>query len=255
MNTIRSCVSLIVVAVIGATIAVAGTVGAATIDGVPTVFPPLTAPSYTATAASGSMVFQSSSGGRWQINNPTDGEYVWLEAAPDGNQVRMIGSAGSAQLDVTADSALSAGVELTAVTGSAGGIEIFGTVAAQFYAFQINSLGEFSSPNGFPAQYTFQRPVILGTTGTAISASFRATLTADVASIAANTCSDTAITVTGAVAGSDCVPAPPSALTAGLSATCYVSSLNTVQFRLCNVTTGAIDPAAGLVYGARVFNP
>jgi hypothetical protein len=92
-------------------------------------------------------------------------------------------------------------------------------------------------------------------TATPTTGSYEGSATVDVASIAAGTCSDTSITVTSAAAGAVCIPGPPSALPAGLSATCFVSATSTVQFRLCNVTTGAIDPGAGLVYRARTFNP
>jgi hypothetical protein len=90
--------------------------------------------------------------------------------------------------------------------------------------------------------------------GAAITKSLRGTAIVDVASIAANTCTDVAVTVTGAAAGADCVAAPPAALPAGLAASCRVSATDTVQVRLCNVTTSAVDPVS-LTYGARVFNP
>ncbi len=82
----------------------------------------------------------------------------------------------------------------------------------------------------------------------------RGTATTDVASIAAQTCSDVAVTVAGAVAGAECAAGPPSALPVGLSASCYVSAANTAQVRLCNVTAAAIDPV-NLAYGARAWNP
>jgi hypothetical protein len=91
--------------------------------------------------------------------------------------------------------------------------------------------------------------------GTAISKSLRATTTQDLASIAANTCAaDVAVTVTGAVAGAECLTSMPAASLADLQATCHVSALDTVQLRVCNEGASARDPASGS-YSVRVFNP
>lgn len=90
--------------------------------------------------------------------------------------------------------------------------------------------------------------------GTRITESVRASATIDFASIAAQTCVTNTITVTGAAANDETSCSIPAAIENGLSATCWVSSADTVSVRLCNVTTGAIDPASG-TYSARTWAP
>lgn len=96
----------------------------------------------------------------------------------------------------------------------------------------------------------------IGATGTAtaISASIRATATIDYASIAAQTCIDNTITVTGTAVGSECSYSLPAAINAGLSATCFISAASTCTVRLCNVTSGAVDPASA-TFGCRTWEP
>lgn len=85
-------------------------------------------------------------------------------------------------------------------------------------------------------------------------APIRASSTVDVASIASGGCSDTAFTVTGAGAGYECAPGLPAAFPDGLIAACFPSAANTVQLRICNVTSSPIDPPS-LTYTVRVFRP
>lgn len=68
--------------------------------------------------------------------------------------------------------------------------------------------------------------------------------TLDFGSIAAQSCAELTINVTGAAANDPIAPSWPSALEAGLTGTMRVSAANTVTARLCNVTAGAIDPAS-----------
>ncbi len=70
------------------------------------------------------------------------------------------------------------------------------------------------------------------------------TATIDFASIAAQTCINNTITVTGAVANDAVAVGAPTAIEAGLSISGYVSVADTVTVRLCNVTSGAVDPAS-----------
>ncbi len=74
--------------------------------------------------------------------------------------------------------------------------------------------------------------------------SITATATLDFPSLAAQTCSDLTITVTGSVVGDAVELGPPAALATGLSAIGIVTAADTVTVRLCNVTSGAIDPIA-----------
>lgn len=94
----------------------------------------------------------------------------------------------------------------------------------------------------------------IGSAGTAISESNRGTGTIDYASIAAQTCVENTITVTGAPIGAECSYSLPAAIDNGLSSTCYISATNTCTLRLCNVTSGAIDPASA-TYGCRTWEP
>ena len=81
--------------------------------------------------------------------------------------------------------------------------------------------------------------------GTPITKVLSASATLDFPSIAAQTCDESlTITVTGAATGNVVSLGPPSGFENGLSATGYVSASNTVKVRLCNVTSGSIDPAS-----------
>lgn len=83
--------------------------------------------------------------------------------------------------------------------------------------------------------------------GTAITKHLSATSTFNIASITSNSCTNTNVTVTGAVAG-DSVAATPTAVASGvetlvLSWNAYVSAADTVTIRVCNHTSGNKDPA------------
>src|SRR5581483_9721412 len=86
--------------------------------------------------------------------------------------------------------------------------------------------------------------------GAAIIKHLSATASLDFASVAANSCSDLTITVTGAANGDSVALGVPGALasTAGLVFTGFVSAANTVTVRACNVATAAsANPAAATV--------
>lgn len=65
-------------------------------------------------------------------------------------------------------------------------------------------------------------------------------------SIAAATCGEQTIPLTGAATGDSVAPGWPGALEAGLAGSSRVSVANTVALRLCNVTAAAIDPASAM---------
>ena len=73
-------------------------------------------------------------------------------------------------------------------------------------------------------------------------------------SIAAQTCSDVAVTVTGAATGDVVDIGPPAALEANLSVCGFVSAANTTQIRICNPTASAIDPADTNSWRVTVFH-
>lgn len=94
----------------------------------------------------------------------------------------------------------------------------------------------------------------IGSTGTNISKSVRASAALDFPSIAAQGCENLTITVTGAVTGSEVALGPPATLETGLVPFAFVSAADTVNVRVCNHTSGAIDPASA-TYSARTFAP
>lgn len=67
----------------------------------------------------------------------------------------------------------------------------------------------------------------------------------DLASIAANSVTDTSVTVAGVKAADGVVAQPPAALPAGLTYSAYVTADNTVKLRVQNTTGAAIDAPAG----------
>lgn len=75
-----------------------------------------------------------------------------------------------------------------------------------------------------------------------------------IASIASQTCSDVAITVTGAAIGDAVDIGPPAALESNLSVCGFVSAANTTKIRLCNPTASAIDPADTNSWRVTVFH-
>lgn len=87
---------------------------------------------------------------------------------------------------------------------------------------------------------------------TTIGNSYRTATTVDVASIAANSCNEDVIFLSGAVTGSECIVGLPTSPAAGVVFTCYVSSSSNVTLRSCNVTISAVDPASAS-YAVRTF--
>lgn len=88
--------------------------------------------------------------------------------------------------------------------------------------------------------------------GTTIAASLATSGTIDFASVAVQACVTNTQTLTGAATNDPTACSWPAALEAGLSGTCWVSATNTLSYRLCNVTTIAIDPASA-TFAARII--
>jgi hypothetical protein len=87
-------------------------------------------------------------------------------------------------------------------------------------------------------------PTFAGTEISADLIKLTATATLDFPSIAAQTCSELTITVTGAAVGDEVRLGPPAAFEANLSATGIVTAADTVTVRVCNPSAGAINPAS-----------
>lgn len=98
--------------------------------------------------------------------------------------------------------------------------------------------------------------VVFGAQGTIFGESAAATAVIDFASISAQTCTDNTVALGSSALctiGDPVFCALPSTLEAGLSGSCYISAAHTAKVRLCNVTSGSIDPASH-TYGARCFH-
>ncbi len=215
---------------------------------------PFTGPSFTATAGAGSIAFRSVGGAKWYLNDPTNEEHIWFEAA-NQDTMFLLGGEGAGGVDVTLflGQNYTTGTKLRHGT-SGGGLDLGGPNPA-LAGLQLSGSQAFINAPLQPLTLYGAGGVRFTENGTPITGSFAGSVTTDVASIAAQSCTNVSITAAGAVAGAECSPGVPAALPTGLSASCYVSTIDTVQFRLCNVTADAIDPAAGLVYRARVWNP
>ena len=89
--------------------------------------------------------------------------------------------------------------------------------------------------------------VTASTTRYTLAKTLTATASLDFPSVAASTCSDLTITVTGAADGdATTVGVPNAAILANGSYTWWASAANTVTIRFCNhQTVGALDPASG----------
>jgi len=95
--------------------------------------------------------------------------------------------------------------------------------------------------------------VYIGATGTGISASYRGTVSWTPGSVSSGGEVTTAITLTGAVAGADCVPVAPNGGTILLKLGCWVST-NTCTLALDNAWSAALTGVSG-TYACRVLNP
>ena len=73
----------------------------------------------------------------------------------------------------------------------------------------------------------------------------------DFVSIAANSCAINTFAFTGAVVGDAVIGGWPAGMSTGIIPRILISTTNTVQIQLCNVTAGAIDPPV-VVYGATI---
>jgi len=96
---------------------------------------------------------------------------------------------------------------------------------------------------------------IIGASGTAISKSLRGTVTWNPANLAAQTCSSTSITVTGAVSGADCGMSQPNpsggaSVIYGCQASTDVCSITALQW-----DRPAFSPSDRAPNSCRVFNP
>lgn len=99
----------------------------------------------------------------------------------------------------------------------------------------------------------------IGTTNSARVSSWpRATIdwaaAGGVTSIGAQTCEQRIVTVTGAVAGADCI-ATMTPLRPGLFLTCSVEDASSANVHVCNVTSGGLSVNTGADVSVRVMNP
>lgn len=108
----------------------------------------------------------------------------------------------------------------------------------------------FNSGTGTTAS-TVGTTITYGVDTAVVPTFLQGTATIDFGSIAANACSTSTITVTGAVTGDGVQPSWPSTLEAGLLGMMHVTASNTVTVTLCKITAGSVDPASN-TFGATV---
>lgn len=100
---------------------------------------------------------------------------------------------------------------------------------------QTRFSGPVKSTNGFTP----------GSSAVALTFVAKGTVSVDPASLAASTCAETQITISGATSGDVVIMNPPASLDTGITFSgARVSAADTVQVRLCNVTAGAINDSA-----------
>lgn len=104
-----------------------------------------------------------------------------------------------------------------------------------------------------PALTTTGSGLTIGSSGTAITGSFRSTSVRDIGNLVANTCETWQFAVTGAVAGGECVVGVPSSLDPRIALVCHADT-DVVEIHACNVSAVAVNPASA-TFSARVFNP
>jgi hypothetical protein len=98
--------------------------------------------------------------------------------------------------------------------------------------------------------------VRIGSSGTPISSSVRVTAVLDSVKIPAGVCAfDQAIVVAGAIPGAECAVGMPPTIESGLTWSCFVSAMDKVKLRVCNVSNAPVSPAASQTVAVRVFNP
>lgn len=89
--------------------------------------------------------------------------------------------------------------------------------------------------------------------GSITATGLRATSTTDLGNIATNACTDTTITVTGAVVGGECITGTPAGFPSQVITSCHIESGDTVHAHVCNFGAPYDPPSA--TYSVRVFNP
>lgn len=227
---------------------------ASTVDASGTSSIDITAPSFTATAPSGSVAFQSNPGGRWYLNDPTLVERIWMQGGVS-DPVMLVRGEGGAGVDTTfavGDSHLGAlSVRIHYLAGGGGSINVGNGAGSDGLVLTGNNATISGNPT-----VTLAPGVTIGSGGSNIAGSFRGTITTDVAVVGANACNaDIPVTVTGAATGAECVVGMPPTTPALLQGTCFVSAANTAQLRICNGTAAASADPASATYSVRVFNP
>lgn len=208
---------------------------------------------------------------------------------PDNNTVRFYAALGNAELEASGNIVVDAGLNgddlevldgtgtgsgptLSFSEGDGGGFDLDGDGTADIRqslsggnpriqpvagALEIRDAGGslvaavINSGDMFRVQNALQ---IGGSAADAITESVRGTATSDLGSIATNSCTDVSVTVTGAATGDDCMSGAEGALEAGLVTDCHIDAADSCEVRVCNVTSGGIDPAEH-TYSCRTMAP
>jgi len=148
------------------------------------------------------------------------------------------------------------------VTGTAGFIARDVSGGIDLYAAPSGTGGAVATPslilNTTPTGVVTNQPLMIGSTGTPISASYGATYNFAAGALSAGTCANTSQTLTGVSVGGACNVSPDGELGGGghvaITSYCYVSASNTVNIVVCNGSASSFTSNAGN-YLVRVFQP
>lgn len=119
----------------------------------------------------------------------------------------------------------------------------------------VNVAGTLTSTGAFTASSTaaLTGGASIGASGTAISASFRNTISWTPGSLGPGICTSTSLTITGAVGATECQYGIPGAPVDGLVPMCWVTT-NTCTLKWCYTGATSATPPSG-TYACRAMNP
>ncbi len=115
----------------------------------------------------------------------------------------------------------------------------FGQVGSDDFSTLANCDGYFDSAGDWTVRGT-----LTWNGGNKITKVLQAQPSLTFGAIAAQTCGNQTITITGAATSNGAFASPNYAVEAGLAWSAFVSASNTVTVRVCNVTSGSVTPAA-----------
>jgi hypothetical protein len=110
--------------------------------------------------------------------------------------------------------------------------------------FNFENSGSIEASVGSTGLGSFNGGLKAGSSGSTIAGDFTGSATLTYTAIAAQTCQEQTLTVTGATSGKPTFASPAATPGSNLSWSAWVSASNTVSVRVCNPSAGPITPAA-----------